>query len=34
MPKEEVTIGRLSDVENWDIHEDYFSISVIKENAK
>jgi precorrin-2/cobalt-factor-2 C20-methyltransferase len=34
MPKEEVTIGRLSDVENWDIHEDYFSISVIKENEK
>lgn len=34
MPKEEVTVGRLMDVENWDIHEDYFSISLIKENQK
>jgi precorrin-2/cobalt-factor-2 C20-methyltransferase len=34
MSKEEVTIGKLGDVENWDIHEDYFSISLIKENTK
>jgi len=31
MPEEKVTIGRLGDVKNWDIHEDYFSISIIKE---
>lgn len=32
MPEEKVMIGKLGDVENWDIHEDYFSISMIKEN--
>jgi precorrin-2/cobalt-factor-2 C20-methyltransferase len=34
MPEEKVTIGRLGDVESWDIHEDYFSISMIKEKTK
>jgi precorrin-2/cobalt-factor-2 C20-methyltransferase len=34
MPEEKVTIGRLGDVKNWDIHEDYFSISMIKEKTK
>jgi precorrin-2/cobalt-factor-2 C20-methyltransferase len=34
MPEEEVTVGKLGDVKNWDIHEDYFSISIIKENKK
>jgi len=32
MPEEKVMIGKLGDVKNWDIHEDYFSISIIKEN--
>ena len=32
MPEESVTIGCLGDVSDWDIHEDYFSISIIKEN--
>lgn len=32
MPEEKVMIGKLGDVKNWDIHEDYFSISMIKEN--
>jgi precorrin-2/cobalt-factor-2 C20-methyltransferase len=34
MPEEKVMIGKLGDVKNWDIHEDYFSISIIKEKAK
>jgi precorrin-2/cobalt-factor-2 C20-methyltransferase len=34
MPEEKVMVGRLGDVENWDIHEDYFSISMIKEKTK
>jgi precorrin-2/cobalt-factor-2 C20-methyltransferase len=34
MPEEKVTIGRLGDVENWDIIDDYFSISMIKEKTK
>ena len=32
MPKEKVMVGKLGDVKNWDIHDDYFSISMIKEN--
>jgi precorrin-2/cobalt-factor-2 C20-methyltransferase len=34
MPKQEVVVGRLDEVKNWDINEDYFSISLIKENPK
>jgi precorrin-2/cobalt-factor-2 C20-methyltransferase len=34
MPEEKVMIGRLGDVKNWDIHDDYFSISMIKEKQK
>ena len=34
MPEENVIIGNMDDVKNWDIHDDYFSISIIKENQK
>jgi len=34
MPEEKVIVGNMDDVKNWDIHEDYFSISMIKENTK
>ena len=34
MPEETVIVGNMDDVKNWDIHEDYFSISMIKENTK
>jgi precorrin-2/cobalt-factor-2 C20-methyltransferase len=34
MPEETVIVGNMDDVKNWDIHEDYFSISMIKENKK
>ncbi|MEM3382931.1 MAG: precorrin-2 C(20)-methyltransferase [Nitrososphaerales archaeon] len=30
MPEEKVIVGKLSDVQNWDICEDYFSMTVIK----
>ncbi|MGZ4849858.1 MAG: precorrin-2 C(20)-methyltransferase [Candidatus Bathyarchaeia archaeon] len=30
MPEEEVLIGKLSDVKNWKICEDYFSVAIIK----
>lgn len=30
MPEEKVLIGKLSDVQNWDICEDYFSMVIIK----
>lgn len=30
MPEEKVMIGRLVDVQNWDIYEDYFSTAIIK----
>ncbi|PVX25443.1 MAG: precorrin-2 C(20)-methyltransferase [Candidatus Bathyarchaeum sp.] len=32
MPEENVMIGKLDDVKKWDIHDDYFSISIIKDN--
>jgi precorrin-2/cobalt-factor-2 C20-methyltransferase len=32
MPEEEVTVGKLCDVKNWKIHEDYFSIAIVKKN--
>lgn len=34
MPEETVIVGNIDDVKNWDIHEDYFSISMIKVNKK
>ncbi|MDG6223488.1 MAG: precorrin-2 C(20)-methyltransferase [Candidatus Bathyarchaeota archaeon] len=34
MPDEKVIVGTLDDIKNWDIHEDYFSISMIKGNKK
>jgi precorrin-2/cobalt-factor-2 C20-methyltransferase len=30
LPEEKVVVGRLSDVQNWDIGEDYFSVAIIK----
>ena len=33
MPEEEVTVGKLSDVQNWNICEDYFSVAIIKKRA-
>jgi precorrin-2/cobalt-factor-2 C20-methyltransferase len=30
MPEEEVLVGKLSDVQNWNICEDYFSVAIIK----
>jgi len=30
MPKENVIIGRLGDVKNWKVNEDYFSMTIIK----
>ncbi len=32
MPNEEVTVGRLSDVQNWKINEDYFTMAIVKKN--
>jgi len=32
MPEEEVTVGKLGDVKNWNIQEDYFSMAIIKKN--
>ncbi len=32
MPEEEVTVGKLSDVQNWNIHEDYFTMAIVKKN--
>ena len=30
LPEENVTIGRFADVKNWEIHDDYFSMVIIK----
>lgn len=30
MPEEKVTVGKLGDVQSWNIHNDYFSITIIK----
>ena len=30
MPEENVIVGKLGDVQNWDIHEDYFSMTILK----
>ncbi len=30
MPNETVTVGKLCDVSNWDIKEDYFTIAIVK----
>ena len=32
MPEEEVTVGKLSDVQNWNIQEDYFTMAIVKKN--
>jgi precorrin-2/cobalt-factor-2 C20-methyltransferase len=32
MPEEKVIVGKLRDVPNWDIHDDYFSMIIIKSN--
>jgi precorrin-2 methylase len=32
MPEEEVTVGKLSDVQNWNIPEDYFTMAIVKKN--
>jgi precorrin-2/cobalt-factor-2 C20-methyltransferase len=32
MPEEELSIGKLADVQNWDICEDYFSVAIIKKS--
>lgn len=32
MPKEKVMIGKLGDVQSWEIHEDYFSMTIMKKN--
>jgi len=30
LPEENVTLGRFADVKNWEIHDDYFSMVIIK----
>jgi precorrin-2/cobalt-factor-2 C20-methyltransferase len=30
LPEEKILVGRLSDVQGWNIHEDYFSVAIIK----
>jgi precorrin-2 methylase len=30
MPKEKVIVGKLGDVPNWEVHNDYFSMTIIK----
>ena len=30
MPNEQITVGKLGDVQNWDIPEDYFSMAIVK----
>jgi precorrin-2/cobalt-factor-2 C20-methyltransferase len=30
MPNEQVTVGKLGDVQSWDIPEDYFSMAIVK----
>jgi precorrin-2/cobalt-factor-2 C20-methyltransferase len=32
MPEEEVIVGKLRDVQNWNISEDYFSVAIIKKS--
>ncbi len=32
LPEEKVLVGKLSDVDNWDIHEDYFSVAILKKS--
>jgi precorrin-2/cobalt-factor-2 C20-methyltransferase len=32
MPEEEVTVGKLSDVQGWSIIEDYFTMAIVKKN--
>jgi precorrin-2/cobalt-factor-2 C20-methyltransferase len=32
MPEQEVTVGKLGDVQNWSINQDYFSMAIVKKN--
>jgi len=32
LPEEKVLVGKLSDVEGWDITEDYFSVAIVKKS--
>ncbi len=32
LPEEKVLFGKLSDVADWDIHEDYFSVAIVKKS--
>ncbi|MCW4034172.1 MAG: precorrin-2 C(20)-methyltransferase, partial [Candidatus Bathyarchaeota archaeon] len=34
LPQQDVMVGKLGDVQGWDIHDDYFSISMIKQENK
>jgi precorrin-2/cobalt-factor-2 C20-methyltransferase len=33
MPEEKVMVGKLGEVPSWDIHEDYFSMAIIKKKS-
>jgi hypothetical protein len=33
MPEEKVIVGKLGDVPSWNIHEDYFSMTIIKKTS-
>lgn len=32
LPEEKVIVGKLGEVKNWDIHEDYFSVAIVKKS--
>jgi len=32
LPEEKVLVGKLSEVNGWDIHEDYFSVAIVKKS--
>ncbi len=32
LPEEKVLVGKLGDVDRWDITEDYFSVAIVKKN--
>lgn len=32
MPEQEATVGRLADIKNWNINEDYFTMAIVKKN--
>lgn len=33
LPQEKVLVGRLDDVQSWDINEDYFSVGIVKKSS-